>query len=248
MNKYKSFKINSKMNVKKSKDPFFHIIIDNFFDDMQLKELLKDWPSSNDYKWNNTRKKINGEINLLENGIKSINDPSKLPLNWRNFFNFTHYDGNFINCINNLFEKENLIPDQTYNWSGLRENLPNSYQLIHSDALVHPIKGWKKYLTIMIYFDDAKIIRKGNLELWDKEMKSSKVSIKPLFNRLVIFECTPTSYHGVPQCDYLRRAFTMSFIDPTVKNNFLRNKAKFVARPTDSKKVSEQGLLRTKIN
>jgi hypothetical protein len=100
----------------------------------------------------------------------------------------------------------------------------------------------------MIYFDDAKIIKKGNLELWDKEMKSCKVSIKPLFNRLVIFECTPISYHGVPECSYLRRAFTMSFINPTAKDYSLNNKAKFVARPTDSKKVSEQGLSRSKIN
>ena len=241
------FKINSEMRVLKAKDPFFHIIIDNFFDAMQLRELLTDWPLSADFKWNNTRKKINNEISLLENGIKSINDPSKLPSKWRNFFNFTHHDDVFINCIINLVGEKNLIPDQTYNWSGLRENLPKSYQLIHSDALAHPITGCEKRFTVMVYFDDAEIIRNGNLELWDKKMKSCKVSIEPLFNRLVIFECTPNSYHGVPHCDYLRRAFTMSFVNPTVKNYSLRNKAEFVARPKDSKKVAEQGFLRGKV-
>ena len=243
----KKFKINLEMKIHKTRDPFFHIIIDNFFNPRQLKKLLLDWPTDKKIKWNSTRKKINKKINLLESGIKSLNDTSKLSKNWKNFFNFIHHDNTFSNCIRNIVKDKKIVPDATYNWSGLKENLPGSYQLIHSDAIVHPTTDHRKRFTVMIYFDNQELTKKGNLELWDNKMKKCKVSIRPCFNRLVIFENTSTSYHGVPECNYLRRAFTMSFVDPTIKRSSLRNKAQFVARPVDSKKIAEQGILRGKV-
>ena len=241
-----SFKINPDMMVLKSRDPYFHIIIDNFFDASQLRELLSDWPSEGAV-WNTTRKEINKKANLLESGIRAINSTDKLTTSWKNFFNFVHHEDVFANCIRNLVNEEGIAPDETYNWSGLRENFPSSYQLIHSDALIHPVTGFEKRFTVMIYFDDPKVVREGDLELWDNEMSSCKVSIQPFFNRVVIFECTPTSYHGVPKCDYLRRAFTMSFVNPVAKKNYNRKKAEFVARPFDTKEVAAQGVLRGKV-
>ena len=242
----KKFKINTKMNIRKSNHPYFHIIIDNFFDPVQLKELVFEWPTE-EVLWNKPREKIENKTNLLEHGMRSINDKEKLSKNWKNFFNFVHHNDDFINQIRNLVRDKNITTDETYNWSGLRENLPGSYQLIHSDAIAHPNTGFEKRFTIMIYFDDPNIVRNGCLELWDDEMKSCEVSIEPFFNRLVIFECTSTSYHGVPKCDYLRKAFTMSFVNANVKHSYARKKAEFVARPFDKKEVVMQGFLRGKV-
>ena len=179
--------------------------------------------------------------------MRSINEIDKLSKKWRDFFNYVHHNEEFINQIRNLVGDKNITSDETYNWSGLRENLPGSYQLIHSDAIVHPKTGFEKRFTIMIYFDYPNIVRNGCLELWDDEMKSCEVSIEPFFNRLVIFECSSTSYHGVPKCDYLRKAFTMSFVDTTTKNSSARKKAEFVARPFDKHEITLQGVLRGKV-
>jgi len=241
------FIINEKMNVRKSYYPYLHVIIDNFFDPVQLNKLILEWPKK-EALWNRPREKVGNKKNLLEHGMRSINEKGELSKKWRDFFNFVHHNDEFINQIRNLVGDENITSDETYNWSGLRENLPGSYQLIHSDAIVHPKTGFEKRFTIMIYFDDPSIVRNGYLELWDDEMKSCEVSIEPFFNRLVIFECTSTSYHGVPKCDYLRKAFTMSFVHTAKKNSSARKKAKFVARPFDKKEVTLQGVLRGKVS
>ena len=38
----------------------------------------------------------------------------------------------------------------------------------------------------------------GQLQLWDKDMQECKKNIVPIFNRMVIFSTTNTSYHGNP--------------------------------------------------
>jgi hypothetical protein len=38
----------------------------------------------------------------------------------------------------------------------------------------------------------------GHLELWDKEMSHAVEKISPVFNRLVVFATTDSSFHGHP--------------------------------------------------
>lgn len=240
------FSLNSSMSTHKAKDPYFHCIIDDFFSPASFRELLLDWPGEA-LQWNSVREFINEEPNLLEKGIRGINKSDQLNQLWKDFFNFTHQNGAFTNCIRDLVGDDEIVPDTTYNWSGLRENAPGSFQLIHSDALIHPQNGSEKRYTVMVYFDDKEVIDGGHLELWDDDMKACKVSIAPIFNRVVIFECTPTSYHGVPECNYHRKAFTMSFVNPSATPEHMRKKAEFVARPRDSEEVGKQGKARGQV-
>ena len=101
----------------------------------------------------------------------------------KKFFNFIHHDDNFKNLIHNLVDDKNIMPDKTYNCSGLRENLSGFYQLIYSDTIEHPNKEFKKLFTVMKYFDDPNIVCEDSLELWNDEMKSCEVSIETFFNR-----------------------------------------------------------------
>lgn len=240
------FCLNSSMSIHKAKDPFFHCIIDNFFVSESFRELLLDWPGKA-LQWNSAREFIDGKPNLLEKGIRGISKPDQLNGLWKDFYDFTHQSHVFINFIRDVVGDEKIVPDITYNWSGLRENTPGSFQLIHSDALIHPENGREKRFTIMIYFDDKEAIDAGHLELWDDDMKSCKVSIAPIFNRVVVFECTPTSYHGVPECNYNRKAFTMSFVTPSATTEGKRKKAEFVPRPRDSEEVEKQGKARGQV-
>ena len=53
------------MRIHKAKNPFFHIIIDDFFNPKQLEKLLLEWPTDKKIMWNYTRKKINKKNKLI---------------------------------------------------------------------------------------------------------------------------------------------------------------------------------------
>ena len=38
----------------------------------------------------------------------------------------------------------------------------------------------------------------GHLELWDKDLKTLCIKVAPIFNRVIVFNTSETSYHGHP--------------------------------------------------
>ena len=70
---------------------------------------------------------------------------------------------------------------------------------VHTDFSKHPTNNFDRRVNVLIYLNkDWKEEYKGCLELWDKEMKSCKQKILPLFNKMVIFSTTDFSNHGHP--------------------------------------------------
>ena len=54
---------------------------------------------------------------------------------------------------------------------------------------------------------------KGDLELWDKNLKQKQVSIKPDFNTMVIFNTANNALHGCPeplQCPLERHRISLA--------------------------------------
>ena len=123
--------------------------------------------------------------------------------------------------------------------------LPNSFQLIHSDARFSPESNLRKELTVLFYtqplFNEKS--HTGQLEVWDDHMKKCIHKISPEFNRAIIFVNSDTSYHGVPEVNFERRSFTFSILKNAMATK--RSKALFVARPTDSIEVREAGFNRS---
>ena len=120
--------------------------------------------------------------------------------------------------------------------------LKGSYQHVHSDAVIHQENGLHKRLSVILYLNKTWSEELGGcLELWDDEMTHCVHKILPKYNRLVIFECTEYSYHGVPETiklkseDDMRKSLIFSYMSKPIKGNSGRKRAKFVARPTDSK-------------
>ena len=79
----------------------------------------------------------------------------------------------------------------------------------------------------------------GKLELWDPEMKGCVESILPVFNRCVIFNTDPDSYHGHPDpmtCPegHFRRSIALYYY--TVEENPLKRSTHYVARPEEKGK------------
>jgi len=149
--------------------------------------------------------------------------------------------------ISKIIGINNLVADKSRNWSGMRTMLPNSYQLIHSDARTHPKNGLRKELTCLFYLNEDynRDRDEGCLEIWNSDMTERALEIEPLNNRFIIFLNSDTAYHGVPVVKSERRAITFSILKDGVSNG--RTKALFVPRKEDSEEIKDIANKRLKV-
>ena len=245
-----SDKINydSQRQAFKEQKPFSYIAIDNFFNKDLLKEVSKNFPNIEDDRWFRFRDKIGNHKNIFESGMNAISKPENMPILCRSFlYNLNSLE--FCNILEKLTGIKEIQPDDHWHYTGLRINTPGGHQLIHSDALFHPHLKKRKILTCMIYLtENWKDHDQGCLEMWDDNMKECMTKIPPKFNRVVIFENTETSYHGVTQNNHFRKAITMSYLLNEYDEN--RWRALFVKRPQDNSinNFDEIANTRSKLN
>ena len=178
-------------NKYSSADPFPHIVLDNFFNNQILDEILKEFPNNLDLIGNKFNNKVEKKL--------SLNNSKLLSFNTNNFLNFLNSQI-FLNFLQKLTSiKENLVPDPYLLGGGLHELRNEGYLNIHSDFNMHPSMKLDRRLNILIYLNkNWKENYGGSLQLWDKDMKRCVQKILPEFNRMVIFSTTDFSYHGNP--------------------------------------------------
>lgn len=105
----------------------------------------------------------------------------------------------FLKFLEKLTGIENLIPDESRSWAGIHVSPPGSSQVLHRDFRLHPDNGLFHRVNVLIYLNsDWDEDFGGQLELWPADTASCGQRIVPTAGRVVIFETTPTSYHGVP--------------------------------------------------
>jgi len=174
-----------------SANPFPHIIIDNFFDENILNMILEEFPKNIDKSGEDYNNKAEKKLTL--------NDVSKLSKTTVDFINFLN-SSVFIKYLQELTDiKETLIPDPYLIGGGLHELRNDGFLNIHSDFNRHPKMKLDRRLNILIYLNkDWRDEYGGQLQLWDKNMEKCEQNILPIFNRMVIFSTTDTSYHGNP--------------------------------------------------
>ncbi len=172
-------------------NPFPHIVLDNFFNNEILDEILKEFPSNLDQIGNKFENKVEKKLTL--------NNSYLLSSNTNNFLNFLNSQIflNFLQKITSINEK--LVPDPYLLGGGLHELKNDGYLNIHADFNLHPSMKLDRRLNILIYLNkDWKEDYGGSLQLWDKKMDKCVKKIIPIFNRMVIFSTTDFSYHGNP--------------------------------------------------
>lgn len=176
-----------------SAKPFPHIVLDNFFNEDILKDVLNEFPKNLD------KVGVNSESDPQKFKFY-LNDSSKFGEKTKTFFNFTN-SFEFLNFINKITGiKELLISDPYFQGGGLHELKNNGYLNVHSDFNKHQIMGLDRRINALVYLNhDWKPEYGGSLELWDKNMTKCIKKITPIFNRMVIFDTTDFSFHGNPE-------------------------------------------------
>ena len=194
--------------------PFPHIVMDDFLDNQIADTLLGVFPDTFfDKGWIHWK-----HFNENKHGL---NNPSLIPTEINEFIQFMNSDI-FVDFLEKVTGIADLIPDPKLEGAGLHIAERGGYLNIHADFSTHPGDAdLKRRLNVLIYLNkDWQDTYKGGLELWSADMKNCAKKIQPIFNRLVIFNTTETSFHGFPdpiQCpeNVTRKSIALYFYNKT---------------------------------
>lgn len=213
--------------------PFPHIVIDDFFDENFLNEVLNDFLNFSADDWINyahinERKRGFNRFNEFPPQIKSLVSELNSP--------------QFVKFLSELTGIKNLLADTSLEGGGLHESRKGGFLNIHADFVSHPhLSHWRRRVNILVYLNkEWKDDWGGQLEFWAEDMKHCAQKITPRFNRCVVFNTDATSYHGHPermQCpdDRARRSIALYYFTEEDAPLKVRS-TNYRARPQDAKK------------
>jgi len=236
-------------------EPFNHIIIDNFLQDDYFDKVTKSLPNSTDNFWE--------YMNPLE--VKyALDRPEYMNDYIVNIFNVLSHP-KVIEKISNIFGIQDLEYDPYMNGAGLHYHPRNGRLNMHLDYEQHPIlKDKQRRLNIIFYLNKSwKKEWNGSTDLWNYDMTECCFKSYPVANRVIIFETTENSWHGVPDkilCpqEEFRKTLAFYYISPLTSKisksktgankTGYRTKATFVKRPTDPNDIRMKKLYEIRPN
>ena len=175
--------------------PFPQIVLDDFFEEEILNQILSEFP---DLKAENEKDTIQFKD---KTGIKSASKGERLfQESTRELLYFLNSE-TFLQWLQKLTGiEEKLISDSYFSGGGLHEIKRGGLLKIHSDYNKHPETKLDRRINLLIYLNkEWKEEYGGHVEFWSKDMKECTKKILPIFNRVVIFNTLSNSYHGHPE-------------------------------------------------
>lgn len=172
--------------------PFPNIVIDDFFNEEILNQVLADFPDLS--------KKAD---------VKSYNNHNEKKLEAKGEMYFSDVTKGFVHFLNSqpvlefLQEltgiKETLMPDPYFLGGGYHEIKPGGLLKVHADFNKHELTWLDRRINFLVYLNqDWEESYGGHFELWDEKMTKSYKKVLPVFNRIAIFSTTDFTYHGHP--------------------------------------------------
>jgi hypothetical protein len=91
-----------------------------------------------------------------------------------------------------------LLADPQLSGGGMHLTGPGGRLDVHVDFNLHEQSQLHRRLNILLYLNPVwQEDWGGQIELWDPEVRHCGLRLAPRLNRCLVFETTPTSYHGV---------------------------------------------------
>jgi Rps23 Pro-64 3,4-dihydroxylase Tpa1-like proline 4-hydroxylase len=171
--------------------PFPHIVLDNFIDLDLGRALAEECPKHTSIEWvESTQPQSKKRYQHDDRKFTPLIRMMLRELNSRQFLLF----------LETLTGIENLIPDPYYIGGGIHSSIQGDFLKVHADFNWHHKLLAHRRMNALLYLNEGwEESWGGQLELWDKEMTHAAVSIAPIMGRLVVFNTTEDSNHGVPQ-------------------------------------------------
>lgn len=177
--------------------PFNHVVIDNFFSQDIVNELVREFPDYNSTTWSVYYD------NALENK-KTCNNWNQFPAVTYRAFSYLCSE-EFTSNLRILVGNNNLIPDIGLHGGGWHAHTRSGRLNIHLDYSIHPKLQLERHYNIIIYLTpDWNSDWGGGLELWSHDVETNQPgycvhTVENRFNRAVIFDTTQNSWHGLPK-------------------------------------------------
>jgi Rps23 Pro-64 3,4-dihydroxylase Tpa1-like proline 4-hydroxylase len=171
--------------------PFPHVVIDNFLPETVLNEVLEQFPSPDQIRWQKYQN--TAEKKLASRHEEQMGDAIRTLLYQLN-------SSTFISFLEQLTGIEGIIPDPHFDGGGLHQIERGGFLKMHVDFNRHARLKLDRRLNLLIYLNkDWEESYGGYLELWDSNMTACEQKILPIFNRCVVFTTNDFSYHGHPE-------------------------------------------------
>lgn len=172
--------------------PFPYLIIDNLIDPTKATEIAAAYPSfetalaqGRTFTTVNERKKI------------QITDASKYSPPVAEL-NALLASGAFLGDLSHITGIPHLLADEQLIGGGIHITGPGGRLDVHVDFNFIEDRKLHRRLNLLLYLNSSwEDNYGGQLQLWDKNVKSCEAVINPVFNRCVIFETNEISFHGV---------------------------------------------------
>lgn len=215
-------------------EPYPHISFDDFLTSPAAEAAMAAFPAVTDAGWIhyvhvNEKKHGLNKMNLLPEAIQAVIREMNSP--------------QFVAYLSQLTGIPNLLADDSLEGGGLHQSKRNGFLNVHADFTVHPHKrNWRRRVNLLIYLNkDWQPAYRGDLELWDRQMKGVVTKIAPIFNRCAIFNTDEDSYHGLPDpilCpeDMTRKSIALYYFTEEATAPTLRA-TNYRARPDDGAKA-----------
>ncbi len=219
-----------------SEAPFPHAVIDNFLPEMIANQLEQDIS------------RVDGvpdtAVDIPQERLKSAYAPEKAPPESQAIFYYFN-SRPFIRFLEELTGIKGLIPDPDFLGGGFHTIANGGHLNVHADFNFHPRMKLERRINALLYLNrDWENAYGGALELWDSDMTECKKSVTPIFNRLVVFNTTSSSYHGNPEpvnhpAGVMRRSVALYYYTATWSADKATHTTKFGVRPnTDDRGFS----------
>ncbi len=173
-------------------EPFPHVVLDNFLPPDVAKLALDQFP----------RRALASDRNF-EMGYAGLHKRQVLPEECdapaRRMFHFFN-SAPILGFLEGLTTIPSLIPDPYFVGGGYHETGSGGLLGIHADFRINDQLHLHRRLNVIIYLNEEwEDDYGGFLELWDRGMKQKVHSVKPVFNRCVVFNTDADSFHGHPE-------------------------------------------------
>lgn len=191
MNKFASPDLSKFDKVKfRTAEPFPFIVIDDFFKEDDLRNIVEDSATLKKFKW--WRYDNVFEKKLACNNLQNLGE------NFQKYFNLVN-SREFVLALEEMSGFKGLIADPSLYGGGLHRIDRGGKLDIHADFNYHKITGWRRRLNLITYLNEDWCEEYGgSTEFWNRDMSQCVQSILPVFNRTVVFEVDDYTWHGHP--------------------------------------------------
>lgn len=176
--------------------PYYHHVIDDFFDKNRAIKISKEFPDYDSIDWlfyNNpleNKKACNNWFVFGSETYKALSDLNS---------------PEFIQKLQDITGIKKLYPDIGLHGGGLHIHGRGGKLNVHLDYSIHPKLKLQRKLNLIIYLTEGwESEWGGGLELWSHDTEKNKpkkkeVTINNIFNRAILFDTTQNSWHGFPE-------------------------------------------------